>query len=210
MNQLKIIKIYFINKFGEERGQTRLILFQRLSGVLLFGIIPVWILLLRNDISIIRVLKIQFNIYSFLFILIAGSLAVLLNYFVSRSDDNLLVYPQIRAKVWTFSLLILSALSWIAYLFAYELLFRGILLFSCVKEVGNVNAIIFNVVLYSLVHIPKGKKEAFGAVPLGIVLCIITLYTGTIWAAFWIHCSLALSNEWFSIKYHPEMKLRME
>jgi membrane protease YdiL (CAAX protease family) len=93
------------------------------------------------------------------------------------------------------------------YLFAYEFLFRGLLLFFCIEELGVVLALIVNIFLYSLVHIPKGRKETIGAIPMGIILCILTIHSGTIWMAFWIHCSLALSNEWLSIKYHPDMKI---
>jgi uncharacterized protein len=42
--------------------------------------------------------------------------------------------------------------------------------------------------------------------PLGIVLGIVTVQTGNIWVAFVVHVVLALSNEWFSLKAHPEMK----
>jgi membrane protease YdiL (CAAX protease family) len=118
-------------------------------------------------------------------------------------------YPQIRVKKWTLSLLILSGISWMVYLFAYEYLLRGVFLYSCAEELGIIAAIIINVSIYSLVHLPKGAKETIGAIPMGILLCILTLHFGTIWAAFWIHCSLALSNEWFSIRYHPEMKIQI-
>jgi membrane protease YdiL (CAAX protease family) len=72
---------------------------------------------------------------------------------------------------------------------------------------GLWSAIAVNTSIYALIHLPKGKRETIGAIPLGIVLCLITSYTGTIWAAFWIHCTLALTNEWFSIKYTKDIVL---
>jgi membrane protease YdiL (CAAX protease family) len=41
----------------------------------------------------------------------------------------------------------------------------------------------------------------------GIILCYITLLTGNIWSAVIVHSLMALCNEWFSLRAHPEMKL---
>jgi len=211
LSNFQKIKSYLVKKIGEERGQIRFILYQRLLGIFFFGFIPLLFLLFKDETSLYaNFLKIQFNFYSFLFVSGIGLIVILVNYFASRSADNLSVYPQIRTKTWSIDLLVLSALSWMAYLFAYEFLFRGVFLFSCIKEVGNFNAILLNIFVYALVHIPKGKKEAIGAIPLGIVLCLLTIHSGTMWIAFWIHCCLALSNEWFSIRYHPEIRIKFK
>lgn len=92
-----------------------------------------------------------------------------------------------------------SALSWIAYLFSYEVLFRGLLLFSAREAIGYWPAIILNTGIYSLVHYPKGIKETLGAVPFGIIICVLTFKTGNMLIAFFTHTILALSNEWLSI-----------
>lgn len=210
ISRLKTISKYFTDKMGEEPGQIRLVLFQRLIGVLFFGILPAAIfLLLKHTLVIKYCLRIHFNISSLNLVFTFGIIAVLINYFAARSPENLSMYPQIRSKIWTIPLLLLSVLSWSAYLFAYEFLFRGILLLLCYQELGIFFSIAINICLYALVHIPKGIKETIGAIPLGIVLCLLTLHFGTIWAAFWIHCCLALSNEWFSIKYNPEMIVKI-
>jgi membrane protease YdiL (CAAX protease family) len=94
------------------------------------------------------------------------------------------------------------------YLLGYEIMFRGFLLFSCLNEMNILSAIAINISIYALIHIPKGFKEVAGSLPLGILLCLMTIYTGTIWAAFMTHGILALSNEWFSLKYHPEISIK--
>ena len=99
-----------------------------------------------------------------------------------------------------------NALGWAAYLFGYEILFRGILLFPLVAEFGVWPAIAVNIALYSSTHIPKGLDETIGAIPLGIVLCVLTLLTGTIWIAFFVHLAMALTNSFTALKHHPEMK----
>jgi membrane protease YdiL (CAAX protease family) len=80
-------------------------------------------------------------------------------------------------------------------------------LFSCEKAFGAWPAIAVNVAVYSFVHLPKGKKETIGAIPLGFILCFLTLNTRNIWAAYWIHVVLALSNEWISLAIHPDMEV---
>ena len=66
---------------------------------------------------------------------------------------------------------------------------------------------VISTIIYSLVHIPKNTREGIGAMPLGILLCLITFQTGTIWVAVIVHRVMALANEWFSLKHHPEIHL---
>ena len=119
------------------------------------------------------------------------------------------MYPQIRTQNWNLSLLVVSALSWIAYLFAYEFLFRGILFTSSVSLLGIWPAIVLNVGIYSIVHIPKGFKESFWAIVLGVIICLLVVRTGSFWIAFFIHVVLALSNEWFSLRAHPDIHFKL-
>jgi membrane protease YdiL (CAAX protease family) len=199
---------FFIDRNGSDKGQIYLILFQRLLGVLLFGVLPVMIILLVYKIPLASFgYLFKLNIKSFFWIAAIGVIIFLINFFVSASKNNLSRYPQIRTLQWSVALLILSALSWGAYLLAYEFMFRGFLFFSCVKELGPFAAIMINISLYSLVHLHKGLNEALGALLFGLILCILTLRFGTIWAAFWLHCIMALSNEWMSIKSNPEIKV---
>ena len=72
---------------------------------------------------------------------------------------------------------------------------------------GEWQAIALNCALYSFAHFYKGPGESFGSIPVGLILCYLTLLTGNIWMAVLIHCVMALSNEWFSLYFHPEMRL---
>jgi membrane protease YdiL (CAAX protease family) len=84
-------------------------------------------------------------------------------------------------------------------------MFRGFLLFSSLPVLGIWPSILLNTAVYSLVHIPKGNKETLGAIPFGILISYLAIETGTFWIAFFTHVILALSNEWFSLRTHPEM-----
>ncbi|MEJ5264431.1 MAG: CPBP family intramembrane glutamic endopeptidase [Bacteroidales bacterium] len=128
-------------------------------------------------------------------------LLVLMNFFAARSPQNLAMYPQIRLKHWKFSDILISSFTWILYLIGYEHLFRGYLFFTSLQHFDIVSAIGLNVALYMLVHIPKGYKETFGSIPMGIVLCLFAYYTGNVWIPIILHSTLALSNEWLSIYF---------
>ena len=69
-------------------------------------------------------------------------------------------------------------------------------------------AIALNCSLYAFAHFYKGPGETFGAIPLGIMFCYLTLLTGNIWTAVVIHSVMALSNEWFSIRANPDINLQ--
>lgn len=185
---------------------TSRVLYQRLLGVLLFGLIPLIVLVLMFRFPI-QAYGINFlNFSSTLFwVGVITPIILLLNYINAPKPSNLAMYPQIRSKNWGNHLLFVSSLSWISYLLAYEFMFRGFLLFSFYHAWGSELAIAVNTSLYALAHLPKGMKETLGAIPLGIVLCILTLSTGNIWAAVLIHIIMALSNEWMSIYRHPQM-----
>jgi membrane protease YdiL (CAAX protease family) len=132
-------------------------------------------------------------------------LVVPLAYFSAKKPKNLVNYPQIRAKNWTKKIVFINALGWAIYLFGYEFLFRGVLLFPLVDSIGVWPAIAVNIALYSATHIPKGLDETIGAIPLGLVLCLLTLASGTIWIAFLVHVAMAWTNSFTALKFHPEI-----
>jgi len=180
----------------EATNNVNHILFQRLTGVLIFGLLPCIGVIYFSGTNPIPLFV---NKESLFWVLILSPVIIPMSYFNSKSPDNLAQYPQIRNSSWSAGLLTVSALSWIAYLIAYELLFRGFLLFSSLELLGYWPAIILNTGIYSLVHYPKGMKEALGAVPFGIIICVLTIKTGGLFVAFALHIILALSNEWFSL-----------
>ena len=103
-------------------------------------------------------------------------------------------------------MIIKNSIGWIAYLTGYEILFRGVMLFPLVDAIGVWPTIAINTAMYSATHVPKGMDEAIGAIPLGIVLCFITLMTGTLWVAIVAHILMALANSFSSVYHNPEMK----
>lgn len=201
---------YFLGRWGDDVGQIYLIHFQRLLGIILFGIIPVSLYIYVFDKQLSNIgLSGSFNTTTLFYTVSIGAILILINAFVTRQDECQKNYPQIRTKKWTIRLIIMSALGWAGYIFTYELLFRGILLSESIFVVGIPVAIVINILLYAMAHIPKGFSETVGSVFFGIVLCLITIHTGTIWAAFLTHLILALSNEWFAICHNKDVILKV-
>lgn len=128
---------------------------------------------------------------------------VIIAWFSGRSAIHQQQYPQVREAVWNRRLLITDLLCWALYLLGYEAFFRGFLLYGMLMFAPPFTAIAMNLVFYALAHIPKGRGEAFGAIPLGIVLCVATLQTGSFWVAFLVHLAMAWSNEMFTLRNHP-------
>ena len=210
---LVIYSVFFIefNRKSKSIGyknNATFVYLQRLTGVITFGIFPLGIMkyMLPTGLSDYGT-ELTMPYKSLLWFVILSVIIIPLNFSQAKKEANLKVYPQIRINNWGTGVFAMSAVTWTLYLLAYEFFFRGFLLFGILDVVGPYWAVAINTALYAIAHIPKGKFETLGAIPLGILLCIITFTTGSFWVAFGMHVVMALSNEWFSLYYHKEMKI---
>jgi membrane protease YdiL (CAAX protease family) len=183
--------------------------FQRILGFITYGMIPAIIIIISYSPPITKYgLNFENILTSLIWIGILSLIIIIANYYFARKPQNLKNYPQIRMKKWTTRKFFINILTWTLYLLGYEFMFRGLLLFSFYYAYGIIPAIMVNCLLYSLVHIPKGKKETIGAIPLGLILSLITLHTGSFLVAFIFHIIMALSNDYFAIKAHGSMSFQ--
>ncbi|MEK6477005.1 type II CAAX endopeptidase family protein [Catalinimonas sp. 4WD22] len=202
-------KASFEHQYPQDKATVLWVQFQKYTGVFFLGFIPLIICLFTLPFSLTELgLGFQNTGTSMLWICGLSCIIFPLNISAAKRPQNLSMYPMIRAKVWDSKLIVINALATISYLFAYELLFRGILLTACVYSLGVWPAIVINVALYSAVHLPKGPAETIGALPFGLLICYITLTTGTIWVAVMIHIILSLSNDYLALYYNPEMQVK--
>ena len=206
------IKKRFYDKYDHDQASLKHIFFTKYFGFISMGILPTIFCLVflpeltLADLGLTFIYKTaQFSIF---WILGLSILIIPLVYFSAKKPKNLVNYPQIRAKVWTKKMVFINALGWFLYLFGYEFLFRGILLIPLIEPLGMWPAIAINIALYSATHIPKGLDETVGAIPLGFVLCLLTISSGTIWIAFIVHVVMAWTNTFTALKFHPEMNLK--
>lgn len=199
---------YFLAHKKSDSGTVKEVVAQRFWGVLFMGVISLLIILLvwKNS-PLSYGLGFNFSSPPPWWSYLAIPLILIASYFQASSASNLAMYPQIRINSWSSRIVALSAGSWIAFLVAYEFFFRGFLLYASLTVLEPWSAIALNCSLYGFAHFYKGPGETFGAVILGVILCYLTLLTGNIWSAVAIHTLMALSNEWFSLKAHPDMKL---
>jgi len=189
--------------------RVKVVILQRTWGVIFLGLISLFLVsILPEGSPGDYVVSFSFSgslpWWSYLvlpLILIAG-------YFSASTPSNLALYPQIRLENWSVGILLSSAVSWIVFLVAYEFFFRGFLLFATLQVLDPWMAIALNCSLYAFAHFYKGPGETFGAIPVGIMLCYLTILTGNIWSAVIIHSVMALTNEWLSLRAHPEMSLK--
>jgi membrane protease YdiL (CAAX protease family) len=89
------------------------------------------------------------------------------------------------------------------FLMCYEIFFRGVLLNFCITITTVPIAVVTNVVLYAIAHTFSTRQELIGSVPFGIVLCLLTLYTRSVWPAVIIHVMLGLPYD-VLILYAPK------
>lgn len=82
------------------------------------------------------------------------------------------------------------------FLIIYEFFFRGVMLFVMIEDLGVIPAVIINLILYMLIHW-FDKKERYGSLLMGMILCGVSVYYQSVWPAILIHLSLALSHEIF-------------
>ena len=83
----------------------------------------------------------------------------------------------------------------IIYLCAYEIFFRGIVLFSCIEWFGTLPAIVISTLLTVLIHLFTNKKEMIGSIPFGIILSIGSIELHSVWPAILLHTALSFSYE---------------
>jgi membrane protease YdiL (CAAX protease family) len=200
----------FQKKYGINRAQEFWIHFRQIIGFIFLGVIPFMIVLviLREKLKVYG-LGLSLSSEIIYYTVILSVIIISISFLISRSPVNLKKYPLIKTKIWNIKLLIISSLGWIIYLLAYEFLFRGFLLFTCIQSFGIWPAIIINILVYSLAHVPQGLNETAGAIPFGFVLCFMVILSGAMWPAFFLHVILAISNEWFSIRNSSEITLRL-
>jgi len=205
-------KDWFYNNNEPDLASIKHITFNRFTGFFTMGVIPTILCFVFIPEYTFRdygfTIIPETTLYSIGWTLALSMLAIPLTYNSARKPKNLINYPQIRAKIWSRNTVIINAVTWVVYLTGYEFMFRGLLLFPLAHSLGVWPAIAINIAMYSATHIPKGLEETIGAILLGLVLCILTLVSGTIWIALFVHIIVAWTNCYTALKFHPDFKLK--
>lgn len=167
--------------------------------VIIFGVVPKgegW------NVLVSAISPISTNVFGFfVWICAMGLPAIMLAYFSGKKSTVQVKYPEAKLDTWSIKAAFNYGCAWLLYLIGYEILFRGVLFVIPSAYLGLPVAIALNISLYSISHIPKGADEAIVAIPVGVLLCIATWQTGSIWAAVAIHVMMAWSGNYFAWKH---------
>ncbi len=202
----KIKSSYFL-KYKQDEAWIRYVFYQKMMGVVFLGIIPAIIALSFLPYSLADYgLKLGDFYTSMIYTSIICLVIALINFTGTKKARNLKIYPQMRLMKWDKKRILINSFAWVLYLFAYEFLFRGILLITCYHSLGFWVAVAINLSFYSATHIAKGLGETVGAFPYGLLLCYLTIATGSVAVSFLTHVALALTNDYFSVYHSKEME----
>ncbi len=181
------------------------ILSSKAGGLLWLGIVPVILFGLVFPVISLGWLSFSTSGPFFFWLAVLIPVVISVTSFMARKPAHQQQYPQLRENTWSGGLLLIDLLCWMIYLIGYEAFFRGFLLFGLAGVTSPWIAVMVSTMFYALAHIPKGWGESFGAIPFGVLLCLVSLTTGNFWAAFFIHLSLAWSNELLALRNHPSI-----
>lgn len=180
------------NRLFDSRGWVEfpvLLIGLHVGGILLFGIIPFGLHYPSPLIIISR------NSMGGLPSLITFQLVILLLVFSVRMAGKEVhpgLFPTIPFSTHFLALYFLVRLGFIV---AYECWFRGFLLQDAINAVGIFPALLLNTLLYAVLHLVNDRKEVWGCIPFGLLLCGLCLWQGAVWPAVIIHSALTLSYE---------------
>lgn len=205
------VRQFFKKQNAPVKSETGLFLFQKFTGFFFLGLLP--------GAVFFKFFTLHPERYSFagmqppvpVYVVVLIAFMIIITAALSaRKRDIYSRIPHMRAARWGIREVAISICGWALYLLAYEFIFRGLLLFATAKAWGVWPAVLINIFLYAIFHIPNGKKETLAAIPFGLVLCIVTLLSGSFWLAFVLHLILSISTEMFAIYFNPDMQFMLK
>jgi membrane protease YdiL (CAAX protease family) len=94
---------------------------------------------------------------------------------------------------------LLHALRQFCYFGAWEVLFRGVLLFGLRARLGDTTANLLQTALSVTAHFGRALDETVAALPAGLIFGWIDLRVGSVWYVAIIHWIVGVSLDWFII-----------
>lgn len=184
----KLLNINNLEKALFKRNSLIYLNLRHLIGILLFGILSYLLMPeYQNLLTTITYPNLFFLILSCIIFIATMLLAwISVNKSIKKIKIKSTVYKQ---NGWLYFPMR------IVFLLAYEYFFRGVLLFTLINSFGMVEAISLCTVLYVLIHAFDTKSEIIGAIPFGIVLCLLSYYSKSIIIPFVLHVGLSLVYE---------------
>ena len=124
-------------------------------------------------------------------------LAVLAGWIGAGSPEVRNVYPLDRALTTAPQAFVPHALSQFLYFGAWEVLFRGVLLFGLRERLGGGTANLLQTALSVVAHFGRAFDETLAALPAGLLFGWVDLRVGSVWYIAVIHWVVGVSLDWF-------------
>lgn len=103
-------------------------------------------------------------------------------------------YPLASSATRSGTHLVAYEVAYVAYFVAWEFLYRGYLLFSLARKIGNL-AIPVQAIPFALLHLGKPEVEAFGSIVAALVLGVVALRARSFWYGVLIHAAVAVTMD---------------
>jgi membrane protease YdiL (CAAX protease family) len=129
-------------------------------------------------------------------------LAIAAGWIAASQSGMQAVYPLDPGVSPSAGVFVPYALSAFLYFGAWEVLFRGVLLFGLAARFGPVNANVTQSALAVTAHFGRALNETFSALPGSLVFGAIALRTRSVWYVALIHWTVGMSMEWFLLARH--------
>ncbi|MDD3626343.1 MAG: CPBP family intramembrane metalloprotease [bacterium] len=121
---------------------------------------------------------------------------IIITFFVSKNPRFQEVYPMYKYARNDLSLLIIYEIIFLIYLFSWEFLFRGFILFGLEKRFGNY-AILIQMIPFAIMHFAKPPVELLSSILGGILLGVIALRTRSVVPCWILHLMFSVPMDIF-------------
>ncbi len=118
-------------------------------------------------------------------------------WFISAQPSFTLFYPHYSGAKYSWTLFFIYETGMLFYLFAWEFIWRGYMLFG-LKEKFGVYSIFIQMIPFVILHNGKPFVETLGAIGGGIFLGFLAFRTGSMLYCFFIHAGIMFVLDFFS------------
>lgn len=170
-----------------------------LAAALLLGVLPVVVARALTGLSLMQLGLGLGNVRAGLLLLAAGApLAILAGAIGAESPTMRAVYPLFPGAA--HGGFVGYAVMQFLYFGAWEVLFRGVLLFGLRPRLGGTTANVLQTALSVTAHFGRAINETASALPAGVLFGWVDLKLGSIWYVAVLHWLVGVSMDWFIVQ----------
>ncbi len=120
---------------------------------------------------------------------------------VCRTRTFQYTYPLFKHAEKSFKPFIMWEMVHLFYMFGWEFLWRGYLLFSIRRKAGDVIAVLIQTIPFALLHVGKPELEAYGSIIAGIFLGVLAIKSNSFIPGAILHFLVALTMDVLAVMF---------